>query len=172
MGLKSGNNFLLIILSAFWLLVLATVFLLFDRNGQPFEISLKNGLTATVPAGWNTHKKPLQNQIVLVKKLKKEPACYIDFFVVKPDRDYTFQQWLETSVLNEIFLKTGKQTTLNGMDAFIGNYNFVDDYFKEVVNHQRVILKKGGTLADIHMTYKDQSQCLPDFQILLNSIKI
>ena len=165
---KKKGFFLLLLISP---VIIAVIYLLFIENllKQP-RLNLTADLTIEVPQDWSLFKRPLPNHAVLKNKLKNDQTCYIDIFAVKPDRDYTFERWLGTSIQNDIFLKSGKQTTLNGMAAIIGSYNFIDDYFRETVNNQRIILKINGTFVDLHLTYKSNETCRQTYQSLVDSV--
>lgn len=140
------------------------------KTEGPIKTVMPYGLSFTTPDNWAVLKKPLVNQLVFKNDQPKENVCYLDVFVVQPDRDYAFSQWLGTAISNKIFLETGKETSYKGKALFIGNYSFVDDNFREVVNHQRAILKGGGTVVDLHMTYKANSSCPKQFQQILDSL--
>lgn len=170
---KRKRNFFLTMISA------SAIFLLFafialvpsePKQAVPQKIVMPYGLTFTLPEDWKVLNKPLVNQFVFKNDQSGENSCYLDVFVVQPDRNYAFSRWLGTAISNQIFLETGKETSYKGKAMFIGNYSFVDDYFKQIVHHQRAILKNVITLVDIHLTYKQNTNCLVQFQEILESV--
>jgi len=170
---KRKRNFFLSVIATAAVVLLFLAFTITppkQKPTEPQEILMPYNLSFTLPAGWTVFKKPLVNQYVFVNGQNGDSACYLDVFAVRPDRDYSFARWLGTALGNQTFLQTGKETTYKGKNMYIGNYNFVDDYFKEPVNNQRAILKGGGTLVDMHMSYKANSSCTKNFQQVLDSV--
>lgn len=168
---RRRNFFLLVVASAAVLLIFAALVLTpTQKPSGPQKLTMPYNLSFTTPTGWTVFKKLLVNQLVFQNSQKGDSACYLDVFVVRPDRDYTFKQWLGTAIPNQTFLQNGSETTFKGKNMFIGSYNFVDDYFRVLVNNQRVILKSGGTLVDLHMSYKTNSTCQKDFQQILDTV--
>lgn len=167
---RSKKSFFLLLLTALIVVALLTYFLFLRKNSATQTLTLTHDFTVQIPQSWSIIKRPQQNHVVLTNGQKGDLACYADIFVVKPDRDYSFEQWLGTALTNQVFLKTGKQTTLNEMGAFIGSYSFVDEYFRQNVNHQRIILKNKGVLADLHLTYKTNGSCKEAYQSMLGSL--
>lgn len=167
------RNFFFLVTASVAAILLLTFFasatLPFKPKG-PQQIQMPYNLSLEIPTDWSVLKKPLINQIVFQNDQQQDNKCFLDVFVVQPDRDYSFSQWLSTAMSNEIFLKTGKETSFKRGSAFIGTYNFVDNFFKESVNHQRAILKSGATLVDLHMSYKNNSMCLQNFQEILDTV--
>lgn len=169
---KRKRNFFLIIVTsgAILLLFVAAVLVPAQKPSGPQQITMPYNLSFTTPSGWTIYKKPMVNQLVFTNEQKKDNLCYLDMFVVRPDRDYSFNQWLGTAISNQTFLQNGNETTFKDKNMFIGSYSFVDDYFREPVNNQRAILKGGGTLLDMHMSYKTNASCPKDFTQILDSM--
>ena len=170
---KQKRNFFLIVITATTVVLLIFVLTFFSfaqKPKGPQKITMPYNLSLTLPTGWSVLKKPLVNQYVFVNGQTGDSACYLDVFVVRPDRDYNFARWLGTAIDNQTFLQNGKETEYKSRDMFIGTYYFVDDYFKQPVNNQRAILKSGGTLVDLHMSYKNNKSCLNGFQQILDSV--
>ena len=168
---RKRSIFLIILAAVVALLLLGALFLpVVNEPSGPKKISMPHELSFTLPQDWKEYKKPLVNQFVFENDTEGVNKCYLDVFVVRPDREYAFSQWLGTAITNQIFLETGKETSYRNMEMFIGNYNFVDNYFREVVNHQRAILKNKGTLVDLHMSYKQNTNCPKQFQQILDSL--
>jgi hypothetical protein len=171
--IKRKRNYFLILVAAFAVILLffvLTVTPSTQKHKGPQKIVMPYNLNFTIPADWKVFKKLLDNQIIFTNNGAGDNACYLDVFVVRPDREYGFKQWLGTAIANQTFLQTGKETTYKNKDMYIGSYKFVDDYFKVPVNNQRAMLKGRGTLADLHMSYKNNASCTKDFRQILDSV--
>lgn len=168
MKLKSHKNVLLIVLMLAGLSLIA--FYLLKPLAKPPEILLPQNFSSVFPEGWKVVKKPLPYEIVIGNNLKRDERCFIHIFVVRQERDYPFKQWLGTALTNKVFLEKGKETIYKNYQAFVGSYEFFAETFDEPANHTRTLLKKNGVLADVDLTYKNNSNCIQTFDQLLDSV--
>lgn len=154
------------------LVLMATAGTLFfvKKSQQPKTISFSTGTTLVIPDNWSVFKKPLRDMVILKSSQKeKDNACYASIFVVKPDKDYAFKQWLETALTNQVFLAKGRETTYKDKSIFMGSYDFYNDNFDQIVKNQRVLLKDKGIMFDMQMGYKN-NDCSQDFYKILDSV--
>ncbi|MBI3341954.1 hypothetical protein HY024_02430 [Candidatus Curtissbacteria bacterium] len=135
-----------------------------EKINFPYNISFEK------PAGWKVVKKPLRNQVIFTNDQKGDSRCFINVFAVRPDRDYSFGQWLGTTIGNQAFLQNAKETTYTDKTAIMGMYHFYDENINAPANLKRAILKKNGTWFDITLSYLSNQDCSKDYQTILSSV--
>lgn len=151
--------------------------LVYLNSTRESQISISQIFSFQKPSGWIETKRPNKNEILLSYDDGSNPACSLDVFAVKPDKDYTFQIWLGTTLANKIFLDSSQESTSESIRKRSGTYDFYNNQIGNAKN-TRTIIKNGISFADFTLSYsKNISQtrestvqkCVSDMNAMINS---
>lgn len=146
------------------------------------SINRLNAMTFNVPDKWMIYKtnQAYDFDVGYFKNgnKKEQLLCNINVVTTKLNRTPTFQQFLQTSLSGQTFIKNHKEGKIANQDAWMGTYAFSAPGIEEPGQNERILFVYNGIYTDITLSYSQNSEkslqesCSADFNHFIADIEL